>query len=274
MKKLIVFLLLLCLVPLVRADDTPASDTVAAAPAQADEKAAAMAIHDQLKAIYSSGDTSAASWDALDAKIAGYQKTFGVTTQTTHNVVALRAMELGVAKRLDPARFQTLLKTLQSDPLPEMVAMVQEVQAKEDRMANLKTKPVDLKFTAVDGQAVDLAQLRGKVVLVDFWATWCPPCREEVPNVVATYKKYHDQGFEIVGISLDKDKDALLAFTKEQGMVWPQYFDGQGWQNKISTGFEINSIPAMWLIDKKGMLVTTDGREDLAGQVEKLLAAP
>ena len=137
-----------------------------------------------------------------------------------------------------------------------------------------KSKPLDIKFTAVDGTKVDLASLHGKVVLIDFWATWCPPCRGEVPNVVATYKKYHDQGFEIIGISLDQDKDALVAFTKQHDMVWSQYFDGQGWENKISKGFGIDSIPAMWLVGKDGKLVTTEGREDLAGQVDKLLKAP
>ncbi|MCE0483578.1 MAG: TlpA family protein disulfide reductase [Methylacidiphilales bacterium] len=133
---------------------------------------------------------------------------------------------------------------------------------------------IDLKVTAVDGNQIDLSKLRGKVVLLDFWATWCPPCRAEVPNVVAAYNKYHDQGFEIIGISLDENKNALLSFTKENGMVWPQYFDGKGWDNSISGRFGINSIPAMWLINKKGVLVTTNGREDLAGQVEKLLKEP
>lgn len=137
-----------------------------------------------------------------------------------------------------------------------------------------QSKPLDLKFTAVDGSQVDLANLRGKVVLIDFWATWCPPCRGEVPNVVAAYNKYHDQGFDIVGISLDQDKGALLAFTKEHGMVWPQYFDGKGWDNAISRKFGIDSIPAMWLVGKDGKVATTNGREDLAGQVEKLLKAP
>jgi len=136
------------------------------------------------------------------------------------------------------------------------------------------SKPIDLKFTAVNGDLVDLTKMRGKVVLIDFWATWCPPCREEVPNVVAAYKKFHDQGFEIVGISLDKDKAKLDAFTKEHGMVWPQFFDGQGWNNKISSEFGIDSIPAMWLFDKNGKFVTADAREDLEAQVEKLLKAP
>ena len=119
-----------------------------------------------------------------------------------------------------------------------------------------------------------MSKLRGKVVLIDFWATWCPPCREEVPNVVAAYNKFHDQGFDIIGISLDQDKDSLMAFTKQKGMVWPQFFDGQGWQNEISSKFGIDSIPSMWLVGKDGKVVTTNGRDDLAGQVQKLLQAP
>jgi peroxiredoxin len=139
----------------------------------------------------------------------------------------------------------------------------------------LKADPApDISFTATDGTKVNLANMRGKVVLIDFWATWCPPCRGEVPNVVAAYQKYHAQGFEIIGISLDQSKDSLDQFTKSNGMVWPQYFDGLGWNNMIGQQNGINSIPAMWLIDKQGNLVTKDGREDLAGQVGKLLAAP
>jgi thiol-disulfide isomerase/thioredoxin len=139
-------------------------------------------------------------------------------------------------------------------------------------LSDLKTKPFDLKFTAVDGSEVDFAKLRGKVVLIDFWATWCGPCVAELPHVLEAYKKLHDKGFEIVGISLDKDKKKLETFTKEKGMTWPQHFDGQGWQNEISSKFGIKSIPAMWMLDKKGMLVSTNAREDLAGKVEKYLA--
>ena len=133
---------------------------------------------------------------------------------------------------------------------------------------------LDLKYTAVDGTKVDLSTMKGKVVLVDFWATWCPPCRGEVPNVVAAYQKYHDKGFEIVGVSLDQDKDALMSFTKDHGMVWPQYFDGLGWDNAVSKSFGIQSIPAMWLVGKDGKLITTNARDDLAGDIEKALAAP
>jgi thiol-disulfide isomerase/thioredoxin len=137
---------------------------------------------------------------------------------------------------------------------------------------DIKTKPIELKFAAVDGREVDLEKLRGKVVLVDFWATWCGPCIAEIPNVLKTYGKLHEKGFEIIGISFDQEKEKLEALTKEKGMTWPQYFDGKGWKNDYGQKFGINSIPRMWLVNKKGMVADTNGREDLEGKVEKLLA--
>ena len=144
--------------------------------------------------------------------------------------------------------------------------------AKSQGSAPAVGETFELKFTDVHGAKVDLAGLKGKVVLIDFWATWCGPCVGEVPNVVKTYEKLHDKGFEIIGISLDSDKTKLTKFTKEKGMNWAQYFDGQGWKNKISTKFGIHSIPAMWLVDKDGRLASTNARNGLESQVEQLLA--
>ena len=133
-------------------------------------------------------------------------------------------------------------------------------------------KALDMKFTATDGTEVDLAKMKGKVVLIDFWATWCGPCVAEIPNVKKTYEKLHSKGFEIIGISLDSNEDKLTQFIKKKEMPWPQYFDGKGWKNKISTKHGIRSIPAMWLVDKEGNLVDKKARSDLEEKVEKLLA--
>ena len=133
-------------------------------------------------------------------------------------------------------------------------------------------KPLAIKFTAVDGREVDLQKMKGKVVLVDFWATWCVPCVAEVPHVKETYDRLHDKGFEIVGISFDESKEKLEDFVKLKHLPWPQYFDGEGWKNKFGQEFGINSIPAMWLVDKKGVLRDQNARVDLEKKVEKFLA--
>jgi len=132
-------------------------------------------------------------------------------------------------------------------------------------------KPLELSFTAMDGSKVDIKDFAGKVVLIDFWATWCGPCVAEVPTLKKAYETYHPKGFEILGISLDDKKADLLAFTKKHEMPWPQYFDGKHWNNEISFRFGISSVPTTWLIDKKGVLRYTDVRHQLESAVQKLL---
>jgi thiol-disulfide isomerase/thioredoxin len=233
-----------------------------AAPMGTRAEAAYLLVETRADRISRSGDAS--QLRALDAEVNWLAEQF------PNSLHALRSklVRADVYEKLDAAKAEALLKEMAADRDPRLAREAQRRLAARE----LLKKPLELKFTAVDGKEVDLKKLRGKVVLVDFWATWCGPCREEAPNVVNTYKKHHDKGFEIVGISLDRDKDRLLAYTREQEMTWPQYFDGRVWDNEISARFGITGIPTMWLVDKKGYVRTMEARANLEAQVAKLLA--
>jgi thiol-disulfide isomerase/thioredoxin len=139
------------------------------------------------------------------------------------------------------------------------------------RKVNRVGKPLQLKFKDLAGKEIDVKDYAGKVVLIDFWATWCGPCVAALPEVKETYAKFHAQGFEILGLSLDKERDALTKFVATEKMNWPQYFDGLGWENKFTQEFEITGIPTMWLVDKKGNLRDLSAHQSLSNKVHKLL---
>jgi thiol-disulfide isomerase/thioredoxin len=128
----------------------------------------------------------------------------------------------------------------------------------------------DFQEKDLDGQPLSVSRFRGKVLLVDFWATWCGPCRVELPNVIATYEKHHKNGFEILGISLDNDERAMKQFLASNKMTWPQYFDGKGWQTKLAGQYGVNSIPATYLLDAQGKIIARDLRGD---DLEEAVAA-
>jgi len=133
-------------------------------------------------------------------------------------------------------------------------------------------QPLQMEFTAVDGRKVDLQQMKGKVVLIDFWAAWCVPCIAELPRIIQLYNENHDKGFEIVGISLDQERSAMDEVVRKSKMPWPQYHDGKYWNTKYAAEYNVGSIPAMWLVDKKGILRTISARENLESLLKELMA--
>jgi len=119
----------------------------------------------------------------------------------------------------------------------------------------------DIAMKDKDGVTRKLSDLRGNVVLVDFWASWCGPCRRENPNVVNIYKKYHDQGLEIYSVSLDKQRDAWLKAIKDDGLLWPNHVsDLNGWNSSGGKSYGIMSIPATVLIDREGKIIARNLR--------------
>ncbi|MFM8413881.1 MAG: TlpA family protein disulfide reductase [Planctomycetota bacterium] len=135
------------------------------------------------------------------------------------------------------------------------------------RFLSLPGKPMEITGTLLDGQKFDPASLAGKVVLVDFWATWCGPCVAEIPNMLTEYEKYHDKGFEIVGISLDQDREALMNFVTERKIPWPVLHEQEGeGSHPLAEFYGINGIPQFVLIGRDGNVITLDVRGEKLGE--------
>jgi peroxiredoxin len=119
----------------------------------------------------------------------------------------------------------------------------------------------------LDGKPISLADYRGKVVLLDFWAVWCGPCLGEIPKIKAVYEKYHDKGFEVIGVSLDEDAAVLREFVTEQEVPWRQILDGGGFKGTFAKRYGIRSIPAPFLIDREGTVLSVKARGHLLSEL-------
>ncbi len=260
---------LLFALPAARADDEGAKEP-------AEQTAARTALEKAYDEAFEATDREVFDAPALRAKLdaflAQYPQDPAASSFVGNYFYYVEAIDLGQAKAAWAA--------FADHANPKVKAAAEKKLA----LAELLKNPIEMKFTAADGRAVDVAALRGKVVLIDFWATWCGPCIQEIPNIVAAYQQYHDQGFEIVGISFDKAPDpakpnprhktaeGVLAFATEKAMPWPQYYDGLHWNNVFGKQYGIQGIPAMFLLDKRGLVVSTNARgPKLAREIQRLL---
>ena len=123
-----------------------------------------------------------------------------------------------------------------------------------------------------NGHLIHLSNYRGKYVLVDFWASWCAPCRAETPRFIQVYRKFHSKGLEIIGVSLDKDRQAWLNALSDDGLPWTNVSDLNGWQNQVSFRYRIHSIPSNFLLNKDGRIVGKNlDPNALTAELERLL---
>jgi thiol-disulfide isomerase/thioredoxin len=188
---------------------------------------------------------------------------------TTENRVKLEIARASLLLRQDHAKGIAFLEKLSQDNYPELAAAAKAALSK----ANLVGNKLDLQFVDSEGNQVDLKQFQGKVVLIDFWASWCPDCIRELPQVQQVYRDYSSKGFAVIGISLDKDRSAMDNFIAKKLIPWPQYFDGKGWKNDFVIKYSVHEIPELWLINKQGVVQTTSADvTQLASTVQRLVA--
>ncbi len=216
------------------------------------------------------GDVDAALTEILAAPDAPAE----VRTQAGARKLLRDADQLGTDLAFEAKWKAAAEAWLAAHPEHSARAEIEERLRRVNFMAGLRATPLELKLTTLDGREVDLGKMRGKVVLIDVWATWCLPCLLELPRLKEVYQKHHAAGFEIVGISLDKELNRLKAFLKDEPLPWPQCCDGLAIKGEFAVRHHIESAPVQWLVDKEGHLAGPVPRGGLEREVLKLLAAP
>lgn len=168
------------------------------------------------------------------------------------------------------------LRTIRAKLNPELNATpyLQDLDKIIVILENIQIGKIAPEFSLPDtaGVSVSLSSFRGKYVLLDFWASWCPPCRRENPNVVATFNRFKDKNFTVVGISLDEDKEKWMNAIKSDSLTWTHLSDLKYWDSEIAALYGVRAIPSNILLDPQGVIVAKDIREGaLPATLEKLL---
>ncbi len=185
------------------------------------------------------------------------------------SIIAIQALDPERYFKIFVALDQNLLKKY---PNNQNILMFHDMVSKSMAI-NVGNEAPDINLPDPSGKDIALSSLRGKVVLIDFWASWCKPCRAEMPNVVKIYKKYKDKGFEIYGVSLDQAKEAWVEAIQQDGITWPQVSDLKYWECVAARLYNVQGIPFTVLLDKEGKILAKNLRgEELDKAVELALA--
>ncbi len=178
-----------------------------------------------------------------------------------------RVAALAALSNLDPERDYELFVEVLNNLEPKLSSnpIYTKLKTKVDNLAKTQVGAIapEISMAGVDGENINLSSLRGKYVLIDFWASWCKPCRIENPNVVRMYNEYKDKDFEIFGVSLDEERNKWLQAIEEDNIEWVQVSDLRGWNNEAAQTFNVNSIPETVLLDPDGEIIARGlrGRE-------------
>jgi thiol-disulfide isomerase/thioredoxin len=174
-------------------------------------------------------------------------------------------------RKFEPARLVPYLEELAKSTNPETSEMAAKQLAIVKARDELKAKPFVLQFKATNGADVDLEKLRGKVVLLYFWASWSEPSIAQIPVIQQLHGKFGESGLTVISVSLDDNAKDLAAAVKKKKITWPTYFDGKGFESPLTKPYGLDELPALWLINKQGHLTDFEAEQDTPAKIQKLL---